>query len=344
MNTLLTRPLRSALALLALLATMLLAGTALAQGKLEKIKVASAALKGNLEGDSAERDVFVYLPPGYDKNDGKRYPVIYFLHGYGVGAQVYVERVLALPGSADKAMADGKQAAILVLPDAFSKYGGSMYSNSATVGDWETFIGKELVSYVDSHYRTLAKRESRGLSGHSMGGYGTMRIGMVHPEMFGALYAMSACCLLNTAPTQQAVEQQLERMKAPPQPNEPVFAKAMLAQAAAWAPNPQNPPDFFDFPFVNGEAQPLVQGKWTANSPLINVDQHVPALKQYKAIAIDVGDKDNLNITNKQLEVALTRLGVAHSFELYEGDHGNRIGQRFVDKLLPFFAANLSAK
>jgi S-formylglutathione hydrolase FrmB len=312
-----------------------------AQGTLEQIKVLGASLQGNLEGDNPERDVFVYLPPSYAKDSGKRYPVVYFLHGYGVGAQVYVKQVLNLPESADKAVAAGAQEAIVVLPDAFTLYGGSMYSSSPTTGDWESFVSRDLVAYIDGHYRTVAKRESRGLSGHSMGGYGTLRIGMKHPEVYGALYAMSSCCLLNQAPNQEAVEAQIARMAKGPIAAERSFANVLEAQASAWAPNPQNPPYYFDWPYANGEAQPVVQGKWAANSPLIFVDQYVPALKSYDAIMLDVGDKDTLAATNTQLDAALTRLGVAHGWEVYEGNHGNRVGQRFVDKLLPFFSEHL---
>lgn len=315
------------------------------QGMLEQIKVPGPSLAGNLEGDPTDRDVYVYLPPSYVSSPNKRYPVVYFLHGYGVGAAVYANNVLRLPGSADTAIAAGADETIVVVPDAFTKYGGSMYSNSPVIGDWESFIAQDLVEYIDANYRTLAVRESRGLSGHSMGGYGTIRIGMKHPEQFAALYAMSSCCLLNTAPSQETVESERSRLAAGIETYKAgTFDNAMEAQAAAWAPNPQNAPWYFDFPYVDGEAQPLVQAKWTANSQLVMVDQHVPALKQYKAIMLDVGDKDGLAATNTQLDAALTRLGVAHGWEVYDGDHGNRIGARFIDKLLPFFSSQLATQ
>lgn len=334
---------RLQLLLLALLFNAFAAGPALAQGTLEQIKVPGPSLEGNLEGDPSERDVFVYLPPSYATASDRRYPVVYFLHGYGVGAAVYANNVLALPGSADSAITAGAQEAIIVLPDAFTKYGGSMYSNSPTIGDWESFIAEDLVSYIDANYRTRATRDSRGLSGHSMGGYGTMRIGMRHPEVFSALYAMSSCCLMNSAPSLETVSAETERLTAGIAGYEPgTFANAMEAQAAAWAPNPQSP-WFFDLGFKDGVADPLVQAKWVANSQLVMVDQHVPALKQYKAIMLDVGDKDGLSTTNTQLEAALTRLGIAHGWEVYDGDHGNRIGTRFIEKLLPFFSEQLAA-
>jgi len=349
--------LRTSAALLSslLLAGLAVAGVSRAQGTVEHIHIMGESLKGNLEGDDPNRTVIVYLPPGYAKS-GKRYPVIYFLHGYGVNAQFYADTI-GMPAAADKAIAAGVHEAIIVMPDAYTLYSGSMYSNSPTTGDWESYIARDVVSYIDGHYRTLARRGSRGIAGHSMGGYGTMRIAMRYPEMFAAVYAMSACCLLNQAPDKAAVQAQLDAGPGPlPQIPSPVlsqgplqgpppgFARVLEAQAAAWAPNPANAPLYFDWPFVNGEAQPLVAGKWIANSPLITVDQHAPALASFRAFMIDVGDKDGLAATNKQLDAALTRLHVEHGFEVYDGDHTNRVPQRFADKVLPFFSQQLQAK
>jgi hypothetical protein len=119
------------------------------------------------------------------------------------------------------------------------------------------------------------------------------------------------------------------------------MANALSAQAAAWAPNPMNPPQYFDLPTKDGEVQPLIAAKWVANSPLVMVDQYVPSLKRYRAIAIDVGDKDPLGASNLDLDKALTRLGIAHTFEQFEGDHTNRAAVRFMNYLLPFFSRQL---
>src|SRR6185503_6664502 len=112
-------------------------------------------------------------------------------------------------------------------------------SNSLTTGDWEAYISSDLTGYIDSHYRTIADRSARGLSGHSMGGYGTMRIGMKHPEVFSVLYAMSSCCLMNDP-------QRLVPGARSGQPPSGALANALSAQAAAWAPDPLNPPKYFD--------------------------------------------------------------------------------------------------
>ena len=166
------------------------------KGTLERITVHGRALDGNLEGDSPDRPVAVYLPPIYARDTTRRYPVLYFLHGYTATAEAYVTS-LAIPDSIDRAVAAGGREMIVVIPDAFTKYSGSMFSNSPTTGDWETFIAQDLTTFIDKRYRTIASREGRGLAGHSMGGYGTMRIGMKQPAAFAALYAMSSCCLMN---------------------------------------------------------------------------------------------------------------------------------------------------
>jgi enterochelin esterase-like enzyme len=328
------------------------------QGSLERIKVYGASLEGNLEGDSPDRDVVVYLPPSYSKESDRRYPVVYFLHGYLLGADAYV-KLMNLPAVADDAIAAGAREMIIVMPDAYTVYNGSMYSNSPTTGDWEGYIAHDLVEYIDRHYRTVESRESRGLSGHSMGGYGTVRIGMKHPEVFGALYAMSSCCLMNNpALLAQAPKGTPSQAKTPaPAPSRgnaargPAakqggrspggFGNVLFAESAAWAPNPMNPPQYFDLPTKDGEVQPLIVVKWAANSPLVMVDQYVPSLKKYRAIAMDVGDKDTLSASNRDLHEALMRLEIDHTFEQYEGDHVNRVAERFQNNLLPFFSQQL---
>lgn len=164
-------------------------------GTLEKITVHGKSLEGNLSGDTADRVVYVYLPPSYATARNRHYPVVYFLHGFSVTAETYVP-FLGLPASIDRAIGAGNlQDMIFVLPDAMNAYGGSMYSDSITTGDWEAFIARDLVGYIDAHYRSIRRREARGLAGHSMGGYGTLRIGMKYSDTFSALYSMSGCCL-----------------------------------------------------------------------------------------------------------------------------------------------------
>jgi hypothetical protein len=119
--------------------------------------------------------------------------------------------------------------------------------------------------------------------------------------------------------------------------------KAIFASAAAWAPNPVNPPFYLDLPSKNGELQPLVLAKFAANAPLAMIDQYIANLKELNAIAFDAGDQDaGIAATIKTLDEVLTGYKIEHLFEIYEGNHTNRVAERIETKMLPFFSENLS--
>jgi enterochelin esterase-like enzyme len=314
-----------------------------AAGKIEKITVHGKSLEGNLSGDTADRDVFVYLPPGYAASRKHRYPVVYFLHGFGATAQRYVE-FMGWPASIDDAISAGKlQEMIVVAPDSMSPYGGSMYSNSVTTGDWESFVARDLVTYINSHYRTIAKREARGLTGHSMGGYGTLRIGMKNPDTFVALYSMSACCAdpRGVSPADAPLEKLTSRADVE---KINLFGRTTLAASAAWAPDADRPPLFMDLPTVNGEAQKDVLARYAANAPSVMVSQYASQLKRYAAITLDIGLQDGLIGGNEATRQALKRNGVNHVYETYEGDHMNKVAERFRQQVLPFFSKQLAGR
>jgi enterochelin esterase-like enzyme len=147
----------------------------------ERIKIHGYALEGNLERNAVDREVFVFLPPSYLKEKHRRYPVVYALHGYSIGAEQWTKEI-HVPQTIEGAFALGAQEMIVVVPDSKTRHNGSMYSSSLTVGDFENFIARDVVAYIDRHYRTIPNRMSRGLVGHSMGGYGATRIGMKHSD------------------------------------------------------------------------------------------------------------------------------------------------------------------
>ena len=220
------------------------------RGIVQRITVHGKGLEGNLEGDSPDRDVAVYLPPGYNSTAERRYPVVYLLHGFTDDVDHWwgvKPHFVNVPEVANKVLAAGVKEMIVVMPDAFTRYQGSMYSNSVTTGDWEDYVAKELVEYVDSHYRTIAHASGRGLAGHSMGGYGAIRIGMKHPGIYSSLYLMSPCCMavgsIHPNPRAEAIHNPADVATLD------FFTKAMFASAAAWSPNPKNPPFFLDLPY-----------------------------------------------------------------------------------------------
>ena len=309
----------------------------------ERVKLHGASLEGNLEGNSADREVFVFLPPGYAAAKARRYPVVYALHGYSIGAEQWTKEI-HVPQTIEGAFAQGAQEMIVVLPDSKTVHNGSMYSSSVTTGDFEQFISHDLVAYIDAHYRTIPSRGSRGLVGHSMGGYGASRIGMKHPDVFGALYVMSPCCLSPrlAAQTNPESEKALEAVKTPADSARlPFGLRAQLASAAAWSPNPKKPPLYLDLPVENGEVRQDVIAKWAANAPLAFVDQYIDELKRYRGIAIDVGDQDGLRAGAAKLHEILDSYGVAHTFEVYPGTHTSAVAVRFQNYVMPFFSKNL---
>jgi enterochelin esterase-like enzyme len=309
----------------------------------EQIKVHGASLEGNLEGDTVDRDVLVFLPPSYQKNKHRRYPVVYALHGYSIGAEQWSHEI-HVPQTIEGAFAQGAKEMIVVLPDGKTVHNGSMYSSSPTTGDFERFISHDLVTYIDAHYRTIPNRASRGLAGHSMGGYGATRIGMKHPDVFGSVYIMSPCCLSPRTPGTMSPEnaKTLEAVKTPEDSAKLSFPlRAQLASAAAWSPDPKNPPLYLDLPVKDGEPQPDVVAKWAANAPLAFVDQYIDNLRQYHAIAMDVGDQDGLRIDAGKLHDVFDRYGIANSFEIYHGTHTSAVADRFQNHVMPFFSKNL---
>ncbi|RAK52175.1 alpha/beta hydrolase [Phenylobacterium deserti] len=310
----------------------------------QRLKVHSRALEGSLEGDSADREVLVVLPPSYAANPKRRYPVVYALHGYSIGAEEWIKEI-HVPQTIEGAFAQGAGEVIVVLPDSKTAHNGSMYSSSVTTGDFEAFISRDLVAYVDANYRTLARRESRGLVGHSMGGYGATRIGMRHADVFGALYLMSPCCLSPRPAGGFPGENppQLPELKSVADAQKlPWALRAQLASAAAWSPNPKNPPLYLDLPFKDGAVQPDILAKWTANAPLAFVDQYIGDLRRYRAIAIDVGDRDGLRHDAAKLHDVLDRYEIANTFEVYPGDHTSDVAFRFQNQVMPFFSKNLN--
>ena len=135
-------------------------------GVVEQITVHGTSLEGNLEGDSPDRKVTVYLPPSYTSDQNWRFAVLYLLPGYGGRDDMFTKLLANLAESADAlAAAQGFSELIVVTPDPFTLHKGSMYSSSPTIGDWERFVAEDLVTHIDGHYRTLANRTSRGLAG-----------------------------------------------------------------------------------------------------------------------------------------------------------------------------------
>ena len=250
-----------------------------------------------------------------------------------------------MPQTIEGAFAQGAQDMIVVLPDSKTVYNGSMYSSSVTTGDFEQFIAHDVVAYIDAHYRTIPNRLSRGLVGHSMGGYGASA--HRHEASRRVRQPLHHEPVLHVR-THRRTIQPRQRQGPRRQSKTPADAaglsfclRAQLASAAAWSPDPKNPPLYLDLPPKDGVPQPDVIAKWAANAPLAFVDQYIGNLRQYRAIAMDVGDQDGLRIDAGKLHDILDSYGIANSFEIYHGTHTSAVADRFQNHVMPFFSKNL---
>lgn len=351
--------------LLSLLCTLLAPRNISAQtGVIVIDTVHSPALERNLLGDSPERSVSIYLPPSYKKFAAARYPAVYLLHGITGNNTVWAAEGenMDIRKMMDNLIVAGKiREMILVMPDGNNKYLGSIYTNSATTGNWEDFLTRDLIRYIDSGYRTIPQAASRGIAGHSMGGYGAIKLAMKHPDIYSAVYGLSSCCLgwavefsldnpawdstLGFNTMDDFFKQGQKRGK------EAFYSLAFMALSAAWSPNPRKPPFFVDFPVERRDGirkvVEEVKAKWSANMPLAMIDQYRSNLAQLRGLAFDVGKQDefpDIPAGSRALSQLLTRNGIQHTFEEYEGNHHSGLVQRIEKNLLPFFSRILEFK
>lgn len=325
-------------------------------GVIHTIEVPAPSLRGNLLGDSARRAVSVYLPPEYSTQSGRRFPVIYLLHGFSADHKAFIRGAyqdLNVRISMDSLIGAGKaQPMIVVTPNARNRFDGSFYANSPTTGNWEDFVAKDLVRHIDRRYRTLAKASSRGVAGHSMGGYGALNLGMRHPDVFSAVYALSPCCL-SAARSDLSIPGRVEIWKKVLAARDTSDIKAagfhgniFMALAAVYSPAPDRPPFFIAYPFMSRNDSLLpdsaIAARWTP--PLTQVERYANALRRLK-IGFDAGRSDGLTdipASVRALDAKLTAMGVDHFYEMYEGTHGSRIRERLEKVVFPFFSNALA--
>ena len=249
----------------------------------------------------------VYLPPSYAASPGKKYPVLYFLHGLFEDETRWSTR-----GGTDQIMnrmiADGKLGEFIVaIP-----YGGtSFYTNTRDGSEkWEDAIVTEFVPMIESTYRVNASRANRGISGTSMGGYGALKIAMKHPDLFGSASAHSAV-LLEDLSAAKISAGRLQRFQA-------LFNK------------------------IYGINQDLTY--WEANNPmtLAKDTKKLNGLKLY----FDCGTEDDygFEVGAKQLDEMLTRAGYPHEAHLYPGGHGWDYAMKHTNEALLFHWKAFSGK
>src|SRR5215212_4199196 len=313
--------------------------------------IPAPSLRNNLLGDPDKRLATVYLPPSYSRNPRKRYPVIYFLHGFSADHRAFMKggyENLNTRITMDSLIRAGlSKEMILVTPSARNFFDGGFYANSSAAGNWEDFIVRDVVRFMDRRYRTIRNRSGRGIAGHSMGGFGALRIGMRNPDTFSAIYLLSAFGLseydsiqsVGAATWRKAVSvtDTSQYLKAG------FMADLMYGLAGVYSPNPAKPPFYVDLPFrLEGDSLVLnsdVAKKWE-KTPLAMVPEYAANLRRMK-IAFDAGNADgfkDIPVNVQRLDSMLTALEIPHESEVYEGDHIRGVRGRIESKMIPFFS------
>ncbi|MCU1268535.1 MAG: Esterase AS-Trib27 [Acidobacteria bacterium] len=332
-----------------------------ATGRLVEIRIAAPALKANLLGDPAEQSIAIYLPPSYDTSTTKRFPTLYLLHGFLGHYRAWTSngyQGMSLQPLMDELIKSGKiREMIVVAPNGGNAYSGAFYTNSSVTGNWEDYIYRELVQNVDAHYRTIARPESRGIAGHSMGGYGAVVLAMKHPDVFSAVYALSPCCLglqgdlssENPVWLKAIHLKSREELKTKPETIDDFYTLVFVALSAAFSPNPHSAPLFVDFPYVERdgrlEENAKAMASWRSKMPLYMVEENKNNLLKLRGIFIDYGQKEEfpaIRSTSQLFSKALAERNIPHTFEVYaDGDHSSKIRSRMETRVFQFFSDKL---
>jgi S-formylglutathione hydrolase FrmB len=329
--------------------------TAMAAGSQLVARVITAkSLAQTRIGVDPNRAMVVYLPPGYDRS-AQRYPVIYYLPNAADSfradfdkheAQALFDRAIAVGSIGDF---------ILVTTDLTTPIGCSWYVNSPVTGNWEDFVVDELVPYVDANFRTLANRDSRGILGDRMGGYGAIRLGMRHPNVFGSVYALhpvgtgSGIQTMHSRPdwNRLAHAQSIDELRGDP------FSNIFLSIYQAHLPNPSRPPLYIEFPAHREGAQLVTDSVLTArlrDNFLLEsqIPRYADNLKSLRGFKFDWGRSDSNQdhvYSNQAFTHKLDEFGILHEAEEYRGGFGDRLwGEegRVYSDVLPFFQRHLA--
>jgi len=383
-----------AFCLLVLAATPVLGqqlATEIGAGRFIEVTIPAPSLAGNLLGDPTEQPVSIYLPPSYRSSPNNRYPVLYLLHGFTGTNRTWIADSEPNSGEAPPESPDGDYGyrgyldganldtmiassavheMIVVAPNSRNAYKHSYYVNSVVTGNWEDYIVRDVVNYVDGNFRTLAKAESRGIAGHSGGGYGSVYIGMRHADVFSAVYALSPCCLGPefsmppftessngelTALWQKVFSRLLELTSKEELPGvslsspEDFFLNESLAAGAAYSPNPDRPPLYTDYLYEERDGK-LVRNeaafeKRRAHSPFHMLDEYKQNLLSLRGLYLDFGQYElpDLASGNAEFSKALAERGIPHTLEIYAGgDHDNMIRERLETRVIAFFSDHLA--
>ena len=311
------------------------------KGTIKGLRHESNVLKGNPLGDPFERDLYVYLPPGYEESD-KNYPVVYCLTGFtGRGKMMVNDSAfeLNIPERWDKLIAEETvKPMIAVMPDCFTYYGGSQYLNSEATGNYEDYFTQEIVPFIDDNFRTIVDRGSRAVMGKSSGGYGSMIMALRHADLFGLACSISGDCYFDLCYRQdfakalKGINGNPKRLMEKFWDEEATKGKHafdglnMIGMSACYSPNPESEWGF-DVPFnlETGEIREDVWARWLENDPVMLIEKYFEDLKSMRLLFIDAGTSDEfaLDLGARVFVDRLQKHGIDHIHEEFDGGHFN---------------------
>jgi hypothetical protein len=318
-------------------------------------KLRSESIAQNKIGVDPARKILVYLPAGYDPSSSQGYPVIYFLpNPFEESYRFDFDRRNA-QGLFDRAIADGViKRFILVVVDMNTQLGSSWYVNSSTTGNWEDFMIQELVPYIDTNFKTLPNRDSRGVAGIFIGGYGAIRFGMRHPDVFGSVYAMHPVGTGTGVGVSMTIPKWdiLTNAKSMGDVKKDGGTRIFTTMFQAHLPDPDKPPLFIDLLARRENRRLIIDAKlmdrFRNNFYLESmIPQYADNLKSLRAFKFD-WTRNDANFDHVYANQAFTRklneFGVAHEAEEYTGpfDESNwGADGRIYTEVLPFFQKHM---
>lgn len=321
-----------------------------AHGKVVTEYLQSDILRENRIGLDVKRSISVYLPPGYGQHV-KAYPVIYYFHSLGWSNEKMFAAGNLIQPVLDRAIASGViREFILVAANYSSPTLGSWYENSSTSGRWLDYTIREVIPYIDSHFRTIAHRNSRGLAGDYLGGYGALKFAMLYPDIFSVVYALHpAGTGPGLSPMQTNADwQRIYKAKVFADLWGDHYAPGFVAMAQAYLPAQDKPPFYCDLPVELVNGQPKVNpDRYRKLFSAFLLDELLKTysdnLRKLRGIAFDWGRYDRTQshvYSNQAFTRRLDDLGIDHTAEEYNGgpseknwiEHG-----RVEDNMLPFF-------
>ncbi|HWR00768.1 MAG TPA: alpha/beta hydrolase-fold protein [Chlorobaculum sp.] len=308
--------------------------------------VPGSTLAGNPLGDPAARQVPVYLPPTYDGR--KRFPVIYLLAGFASTGASFLNFSFGrptVPEIADTLIRQGLMPeAILVMPDCMTRYGGSQYVDSTATGRYETYLVEELIPWIDNRFSTVAEPRHRAIAGKSSGGFGALRLGMRHPELFSAVACHSGdmdfelCYRPNFPNAARTLEKYGGSLSAffmnweslDKKPRGEFALLDMMAMAAAYSPEPSRPaPENMKLPFDTRTCRPIpeVWDLWRQFDPVVMIENedYRDALGSLGMLFLDCGSQDeyNLQFGHRRFSDLAVKAGIAHRYEEFPDTHAD---------------------